>query len=120
MHDVYRSHAHWLKASDRRSVGRIEIRHLRTTLGRVMDIGPGGIRVRGKPWPPLETYGPFEVELHGMTEVLPLRVTLAWSTRPTMFTREIGLKFVDLSDHAKHALAGLFAACEDLTKAQAS
>ena len=83
-----------------------------------MDISPGGIRVRGKPWPPLETYGPFEVELHGMPEVLPLKVTLVWSSRPTMFTREVGLAFVDLSDHAKHALGGLFAACEDLSRRQ--
>ncbi|MEQ8316030.1 MAG: PilZ domain-containing protein [Phycisphaerales bacterium] len=119
MNDVFRSHDHWLQASNRRGVGRIEIRHLRTSLGRVVDISPGGIRVRGKPWPPLETYGPFEVELHGMPEVLPLRVTLAWVSRPTMFSREIGLAYVDLSDHAKHALGGLFAACEDLTRARA-
>lgn len=83
-----------------------------------MDISPGGMRVRGKPWPPLETYGPFEVELHGMPEVLPLTVKIAWSSRPTMFTREIGLEFVNLSDHARHALGGLFAACEDRARAR--
>lgn len=120
MNDVFRSHAHWLKASERRNLGRIEVRHLRTRLGRVIDIGPGGIRVRGLPWPPLETYGPFEVELHGMPEVLPLRVTLAWSSRPSVWTREMGLAFVDLTEHSRHALAGLFAACDDLARSQAS
>lgn len=119
MQDTLRTHAHWLKESNRRGVGRIEIRHLRTKLGRVVDIGPGGMRLRGKPWPPLETYGSFDVELHGMTEVLPLTVTVAWSSRPTVFTRELGLKFVDLSEHSKHALAGLFAACQDATQARA-
>jgi hypothetical protein len=120
MSEVFRSHAHWLQASERRNIGRIEVRHLRTRLGRVVDISPGGIKLRGMPWPPLETYGPFEVELHGMSEVLPLRVTVAWSTRPTVFTRELGLAFVDLSDHARHALAGLFAACEDMSRSRAS
>lgn len=119
MNDVLRPHAHWIETSNRRKVGRIEIRHLRTRLGRVIDIGPGGMRLRGKPWPPLETYGPFEVELHGMTEVLPIKVTVAWSSRPTMFTRELGLAFVDLSDHARHALAGLFAVCEDASRSRA-
>ncbi len=119
MNEVFRSHAHWLKESNRRNVGRIEIRHLKTRLGRVVDIGPGGMRLRGKPWPPLETYAPFEVELHGMTEVIPLKVTVAWSTRPTMFTRELGLSFVELNEHSKHALAGLFAACQDLERSRA-
>ncbi|MFI4915700.1 MAG: PilZ domain-containing protein [Phycisphaerales bacterium JB060] len=119
MNDVLRPHAHWIETSNRRKVGRIEIRHLRTRLGRVIDIGPGGMRLRGKPWPPLETYGPIDVELHGMTEVLPIKVTVAWSSRPTMFTRELGLAFVDLSDHARHALAGLFAVCEDASRSRA-
>lgn len=70
-------------------------------------------------WPPLEIYGPFEVELHGMTEVLPLTVAVAWSTRPTLFTRELGLAFVNINDHTRHALAGLFAACEDVTRSRA-
>ena len=109
----------WSSESERRSVGRLDVRHLKTKLGRVVDIGPGGLRLRGAPWPPLETYGPFEVELHGMPEVLPLTVTVAWQSRPTVFTREVGLAFVDLSDHAKHALAGLFAACQDVTPRRA-
>lgn len=111
--------AAWKQDLDRRGVGRLEIRHLKTKLGRVVDIGPGGMRLRGVPWPPLETYGPFEVELHGMPEVLPLKVALAWQTRPTVFTRELGLAFVDLSDHARHALSGLFAACQDVTPKRA-
>ncbi len=120
MHEILRTHAHWLKESDRRGIGRLEIRHLRTRLGRVMDISPGGMRLRGKVWPPLETYGPFEVELHGMTEVLPMKVVVAWSTRPTMLTREVGLAFVELNDHCLHALGGLFAACEDVARSRAS
>jgi|GEM_PF-6312387 len=119
MNNALQPQAHWLKEANRRSVGRIEIRHLRTKLGRVVDIGPGGMRLRGKPWPPLETYGAFDVELHGMTEVVPLKVMVAWSSRPTMLTRELGLRFVDLSEHSKHALGGLFAACEDVTRSRA-
>jgi len=111
--------AAWASEAERRNVGRLEVRHLKTRLGRVVDIGPGGIRVRGVPWPPLETYGAFEVELYGMPEVLPLKVTVAWQSRPTMFTRELGLSFVDLSEHARHALAGLFAACQDVTPRRA-
>ncbi|GIW74628.1 MAG: hypothetical protein KatS3mg103_1150 [Phycisphaerales bacterium] len=99
----------------RRRVGRLEVRHLRTRLGRVIDIGPGGMRLRGRPWPPLHTYGPFQVELVGMPEVLPITVALAWQTRPGPLTREIGLAFVELNDHARHVLAGLFAACRDVT-----
>ncbi|MEQ8845829.1 MAG: PilZ domain-containing protein [Phycisphaerales bacterium] len=111
--------AGWKFESDRRGVGRLEVRHLRTRLGRVIDISPGGMRVRGAPWPPLETYGTFEVELHGLTEILPLKVAVAWSTRPGMLTREVGLTFVDLNSHAEHALSGLFAACRDITAKQA-
>lgn len=111
--------AAWLPSDDRRNVGRLEVRHLKTRLGRVVDIGPGGMRLRGVPWPALETYGDFEVELHGMPEVLPLRVKVAWQSRPTVFTREVGLAFVDLSDHARHALGGLFAACQDITPKRA-
>jgi len=107
--------AAWKPDTDRREIGRLEIRHLRTRLGRVVDIGPGGMRLRGLPWPPLESYEPFEVELHGMPEVLPLKVRVAWSNRPTVLSREIGLEFVDLSEHAEHALAGVFAACRDVT-----
>ncbi|MGD1915939.1 MAG: PilZ domain-containing protein [Phycisphaerales bacterium] len=106
--------AAWKLETERRNLGRLEVRHLRTRLGRVVDIGPGGMRLRGVPWPALDTYGAFEVELHGMPEVLPLKVTVAWSTRPGVLTREIGLAFVDLSEHAEHALAGLFAACRDV------
>lgn len=118
MSDGPRPPALWLPEIDRRNVGRLEIRHLRTRLGRVMDIGPGGIRVRGNAWPKVEAYGPIEVELHGMPEVLPLRVMVAWVSRPTMLSREMGLAFVDLNEHSRHALSGLFAACRDLKHAR--
>lgn len=120
MNECPRPPAFWLPEIDRRHLGRLEVRHLRTRLGRVMDIGPGGIRVRGHPWPKIDTYSPIEVELYGMPEVLPLRVMVAWTSRPTMLTREIGLVFVDLNEHARHALSGLFAVCKDIKHARAS
>ncbi len=119
MHETLTPPPAWKFETERRDLGRLEVRHLRTKLGRVVDIGPGGMRLRGVPWPALDNYGEFEVELHGMPEVLPLKVRIAWSTRPGVLTREVGLAFVDMSEHAQHALAGLFAACRDVHKKRA-
>jgi len=106
--------APWRHADDRRRVGRLEVRHLRTRLGRVADIGPGGMRVCGPPWPPIREYGAFDVDLLGLTEIIPLRVRVVWQCRTALLRRDVGLAFEGLSEHAEHALSGLFAACRDI------
>ncbi|MEO1007935.1 MAG: PilZ domain-containing protein [Planctomycetota bacterium] len=112
--DPMPTHGPPLREGDRREIGRLEVRQLRTKLGRVVDISPGGLRVRGLPWPAVATYDEFEIELHGLQEVVPVTVRLVWIARPGMLTREIGLSFEHLNPHAEHALSGLFAACRQV------
>jgi len=41
-------------------------------------------------------------------------VRVVWQCRTALLRRDVGLAFEGLSEHAEHALSGLFAACRDI------
>jgi hypothetical protein len=90
----------------RRVPGRTPQEMLYCTLGPVLDMSAGGMRVLStKPWS-----GSFDVELKGSDVALTVRVKVAWVHRLGFRRHEIGLSFVDVDDEVSTILSRISAA----------
>lgn len=83
--------------SNRRRFGRINAKGLRTRLGEVADLSAGGMRVLCRTKPP--TAGSvLHLELsHVEGATLPIKASIAWVRRISMFRYEAGLNFEDVN-----------------------
>ena len=78
----------------RRIPGRTPQELLYCTLGPVLDMSAGGMRVLStKPWS-----GSLDVELMGADVSLTVRVKVAWVQRLGFRRHELGLTFVDVDE----------------------
>lgn len=83
----------------RRAFGRLGTELVLCSLGPVLDIGGGGMRVLAKR-PPREEQ--FKIEVFDGTTVVDLQVKMVWRRKLGLWRHEIGLAFVDLDEgHAQ-------------------
>lgn len=91
----------------RRRYGRIRVGNVRCTLGRVMDISAGGMRVLNRAMTPVkaDTTVPVQVETgDGWVEAT---VRVAWVRAAGVFRQEMGLEFLMIEDDARRSLMDL-------------
>lgn len=72
-----------------------------SNVGEVIDISAGGMRVICRQAPPQRIH----IQLQGHNLPGPLLAELAWSKKAGLFKREVGYKFVHLSDEVAQCLS---------------
>ncbi len=88
----------------RRSHNRLAQESIRSSVGMVLDLSKGGMRVQSRKLPEEDV---LDVELADDEDTMLLRAAIAWS-RKTGFRRfEIGFKFVDLTGELEARLTNL-------------
>ena len=87
-------------SDNRRQFGRLNCLDLDSSLGPVLDLSAGGMRVICAH----AQDGPMEVEILDVDPPLSLKAQVAWSTRLASGEYEVGLRFVDLTREDAHRL----------------
>lgn len=78
----------------RRRMGRVETESIACTLGPLLDLSAGGMRVETSKVPK----EPVPVTLSDGSMTLNLTAEAQWSRKLGWFKREVGFKFLNLSD----------------------
>lgn len=88
----------------RRAHNRLAQEAIRSSLGLVLDLSKGGMRVQSKKLPEDTVY---DVELADDEDTILLRAETAWSNKTGFRRFEIGVKFIDMSSELEARLANL-------------
>lgn len=92
---------------DRRRFGRLRTAELRSSLGRVLDLSGGGMRVESR-WPMrLKNKDLVLLSLVSEAGEVDLRAEVSWVKALSMFRHQAGLEFRDLSPRTRAMLAYL-------------
>src|SRR5690606_13746609 len=96
-------------APSSRRFGRIRVSGANASLGRILDIPGGGMRILSRsmaPGPRRDATIPIQIDV-GDEEWLGLTARVAWVRRVGLLQREIGLEFVEIEDGVKKALRAM-------------
>lgn len=102
------------RGSDKRFDSRLLVSTLRCSLGRILDISGGGMRVRGFARRGLRQWAIVSVRIQGLATPIEVEVEVAWVRPCGPFRREMGLAFTGLTPEAKVALRPLFRTASQL------
>lgn len=92
---------------NRRRFGRINAKGLRTRLGDVADLSATGMRVLCRSKPP-KAGSVLQLELsHVDGAKLPIKASIAWVRRKSMFRYEAGLNFEDVNASTEAGIAAM-------------
>jgi hypothetical protein len=94
-------------AACRRRYGRVRVGNVRCTLGRVMDISAGGLRVLNRSMTPVKTNSIIPVQVEAAQGWVQASVRVAWVRPAGMFRQEMGLEIVEIEDEGRQALLEL-------------
>lgn len=94
-------------ASCRRRFGRVRVGNVRCTLGRVIDISAGGLRVLNRSMTPVKADSVIPVQVEALEEWVQASVRVAWVRPAGVFRQEMGLEIIDIEDEARQALIEL-------------
>ena len=94
-------------AESQRRSGRVRCRDLHCSLGEVLDLSAGGMRVRGRPDKALAVGVAVEVALLCSPFVVHLKARIVWVRKSGWRTQELGLMFLDLSAPSRRSLNDL-------------
>lgn len=91
----------------RRRYGRVRVGNVRCTLGRVIDISAGGLRVLNRSMTPVKANAVIPVQVEGIENWVQASVRVAWVRPAGMFRQEMGLEIVEIEDEGRQALLEL-------------
>jgi hypothetical protein len=85
-----------------RASGRLRCTMARCTLGEIIDISAGGMKIRTRARPALgKGVQTLLLTQHGQ---LPVRCTVRWTKRVSLFWFDVGLRFSELSPEARRVI----------------
>jgi len=90
-------------APARRKQGRLEQESLVSSLGKVLDLSAGGMRVLTRKSPK----DVINIELRGLGDNITLAVQVVWSKKIGLMKYEVGLVFLDVSPENAKKLTNL-------------
>lgn len=94
-------------ATCRRRYGRVRVGNVRCTLGRVVDISAGGLRVLNRSMTPVKADSVLPVQVEATEGWVQASVRVAWVRPAGMFRQELGLEIVAIEDEGREALLEL-------------
>ena len=94
-------------ATCRRRYGRVRVGNVRCTLGRVMDISAGGMRVLNRSMTPVKAGAVIPVQVEALEGWVQASVRVAWVRPAGMFRQEMGLEIVEIEEEGRQALLEL-------------
>jgi hypothetical protein len=94
-------------ATSRRRFGRVRVGNVRCTLGRVVDISAGGLRVLNRSMTAVKTDSVIPVQVEALERWVQASVRVAWVRPAGIFRQELGLEILDIEEDARHALMEL-------------
>lgn len=86
---------------NRRRAGRFELEDVTCDLGPVLDLSAGGMRIRCRHVPD----GIFPVRVKGLGGEVVVKAQVAWVKRESLFKREVGLQFVEVTPDMARSLS---------------
>lgn len=95
--------------SPARRFGRIRVSGASASLGRILDISAGGMRVGSRSMAPGPRVGatlPVQIDV-GDQEWMGVTCRVAWVRSTGVMKREIGLEFVGIEDEVKRSLLAM-------------
>lgn len=95
-----------LPRANGRRYGRVLCQDVRCTLGTVLDVSAGGMRVRSRRKPP-DPGSTLLVGLRSLDGEIVVECTVKWARSRGLLSHEAGLQFVDTTPAIRKALAGL-------------
>ncbi len=90
-------------APARRKQGRLEQESLVSSLGQVLDLSAGGMRVLTRKPPK----GEIHIELRGLGDTITLVAQVAWSKKIGLLKYEVGLVFLNVTPERVQKLTNL-------------
>ncbi|MFG0285375.1 MAG: PilZ domain-containing protein [Phycisphaerales bacterium JB039] len=91
----------------RRRFGRIRVGNVRCTLGRVMDISAGGMRVLNRSMNAVRPGATVPVQVETDQGWVQATVRVAWVRPAGVFRQEMGLELMSIDDDGRRALMEL-------------
>ncbi|MFG0251253.1 MAG: PilZ domain-containing protein [Phycisphaerales bacterium JB038] len=93
--------------SSRRRFGRMRIEHLPCSLGTVLDLSAGGLRVLTNKLSAKKLGEMVPVELNGTHRSGTFQAEVTWSERVGFRRHVVGLRFLDLTDEQRATIAAI-------------
>lgn len=94
-------------ANSQRRYGRLLCQQITCSLGDVIDLSAGGMRIRAHGSMGLREGQTVGLTLQAGTQPVPLPCQVVWMRKSSWRTWEIGLMFQDLTPRARQSLSGI-------------
>ena len=91
----------------RRKYGRIRVGNVRCTIGRIVDISAGGLRVLNRAMTPVKADMTIPIQVESDEGWIKATARVVWVRPAGVFRQEMGLQFVEIDEDSRTALIDL-------------